>query len=147
MVEPTSSEVDPRQAFAKALGDAIREFLEHNGMQKAEIAEKFGLESRQVFHSYLRDQKHGRRVPAPAYVFYLACTQLGFKFDYEGYRISAKRIKGKGKIERMAKPSDQYTLSFGGNFELADKAGALKVSVKRPPERLELFVSVNAKAS
>lgn len=142
---PTSNDVDAKQAFAKALGDAIREFLEHEGIQKVDVAEDFGVASKQLFHHYLNDRKNGTRVPTPAYVFYLACTRLGFRFDYEGYRISARRIKGES--EQAAKPSGQYTLNFDRTFELSDRTGTLKVTVKRPPERLELLVSVDAKAS
>ena len=144
MAEQISNELDPKQAFAKAIGDAIRQFLDEHGMSQAEIAERWGVESRQKFSSYLLDQGTGHRVPIPAYLFYLACTQLhGFHFDHKGYRISAKPIKGKG--EKAA--SLQSTFEFGKDFELMDKAGTLTVKVKRPPEKIELSVSVDARVT
>lgn len=133
---PTINGVDAKDAFAKALGEAIAKFLEYEGMQKADIAQDFGI-SKQLLDHYLKSP--------PAYMLFLACVRLGLRFDYEGFRISARRIKA--DAQQAAQNYGQYTLNFDRTFELSNKNGTLKVAVKRPPERLELLVSVDAKAS
>ena len=139
--------------FARALGNALNQFLEGKGIRQSDAARTFGLEDKRGkpnkarLNSYCHDSRTGKRPKPDAEILYLACTKLpGFYFDYKGYRISAATLNGSGP-KRSEKPLEQLTLHFDRQFNLTEQAGTVTVKVKRPPGRIELSVSLEAKAS
>lgn len=143
---------DSRREFARAFGDRLKVYLQENGIRQNDAAMLLGLEnkhgkpSKARLNSYCHDSPSGKR-PAPnAEILYLACTRLpDFYFDYRGKRINATTINGHG-TKRPETTAEQLTLHFDRQFNLTDDAGRVTVMVKRPPGRIELSVSVDAKA-
>lgn len=149
---PPVADDDSQKDFAHAFGDALNAFLNNIGMGQSEAARLFELEdkhgkaNRARLHSYCHDSSGGRRPRPDAEILYLACTKLpGFYFDYRGYRISAATLDRDGS-KRSGEPAKQLTFHFDRQFNLTEKTGKVKVRVKRPPGRIELFVSLDAKA-
>lgn len=143
-----SANPDPQQDFARAFGETLQRFLDGK-MGQSEAANLLGLTDkngkprRSRLNSYFRDSANGRRTEASAQILYLACTKLsGFYFDYAGYRLRAVKL-GKKQRERS---DGQMAFTFHRQFDLADEAGNVNVSLKRPSGRIELLVSVDAKS-
>jgi len=139
---------DPQQEFARAFGDALRQYFDSLGKGSTEAATLLGLEERNGknrLNTYFRDTPTGRRTEPSAQILYLACTKLPrFNFEYAGYRISAVKVKGRrGRKES----SDQIPFTFDRQFDLAMDAGNVNVKVKRPSGKIEVVVSLDAKAS
>jgi hypothetical protein len=141
---------DPQQDFARAFGDALSRYLDHHGVGQSEAAELLGLHGkngkprRSRLNCYFHDSTNGTRTEASAQVLYLACAKLrGFYFDYAGYRMKAVKLGEKYR----EKPTEQLAFNFRHQFELADRAGNVNVRVKRPSGRIELSVSLDARAS
>jgi hypothetical protein len=143
---------DSQQDFARALGDALRGFLEGRMLSQAEAAKvlelfgKNGEPRRSRLNTYFRDvpkgKRKGQRTEASAQVLYLACTKLGFQFDYGGYRIRAVKLGEKGR-----KAFDgQTAFNFERQFDLVKNDGNVEVKVKRPAGRIELRISLDAEA-
>src|SRR5690242_19533834 len=95
-----STSADPSQDFAKAFGDALRDYFEKRNLGSTAAAKVLGLpdeNGKNRLNSYFRDT-NGRRAPAAAEILYLACTKLpDFRFEYAGYRIRAIKVNGKSK--------------------------------------------------
>jgi len=133
-------------AFARAFGDALREFLKQTGMSQVDVAKRLGLKdksghpSKSRVNQYLSDSP-----PLPrANVLFLACTELrGFRFEYGGRQLNAAIAR-----KKAGAPPEQMTLRFNRQFNLTDKNGAITergafaVKVKRPSGGIELSVLV-----
>ena len=139
----------PQQEFARAFGDALKRFLDGK-MGQSEAAKLLGLVDangkprRSRLNSYFHDSADGGRTEARALILFLACTKLpGFYFDYAGYRLKAVRLHGK----RREQTSEQLALNFYRKYELAAEAGKIDIKVRRPAGRIEVSVSLDAKAS
>jgi hypothetical protein len=145
---PDIVDADSRQDFARAFGDALNQFLEHRGIRQSDAAKLLGLENGKArLNTYCHDSRKGKRPKPNAEILYLACAKLpGFSFDYKGYRISAATLNGQG-AKRSEKTTEQLTLNFDRQFNLTEQAGSVRVTVKRPPGRIELSVSLDATAS
>jgi hypothetical protein len=141
---------DSQQDFAKAIGDALSQFLEAKGWGQSqaaglhELQDENGKARRSRLNSYFHDgtkgKQKGKRTEVSSQILFLACTKLGFYFDYGGYRLRAVRL---GEKQRE-KAGAQMSFSFQRQFNLTDKAGRVNVKVKRPPGRIELSVSIGA---
>jgi hypothetical protein len=133
---------DSLQDFARAFADALWQYLEGR-MGQSEAAKLLGL-NRSRLNSYFHDLPDGTRKEPKASVLYLACTKFPrFYFDFGGYRMRAVKLGEKHR----EKPTGQLAFSFRRQFELADDAGNVNVRVKKPSGRIELSVSLDAKAS
>jgi len=150
----TSSNSDPPKDFAHAFGDALNDFLQNTQMGQSEAARLLGIEAGEGekrkggarINSYCRDSKDGKRTKPNAEILFLACTKLpGFSFIYNGHRINAETLNGNGS-KPSEQPAKQLTFTFERQFNLTSRQGTVEVKVKRPPGRIELSVSVNAKA-
>jgi transcriptional regulator with XRE-family HTH domain len=143
-------------AFALAFGSALRSFLVDRGMTQVEAARTLGLINKKSgkpnksrLNAYLSDSP-----PVPgAEVLYLACTRFeSFKFEYNGFRISAETIVRK-EAGLRPKPPEQMAFTFNRQFNLTDKKGAVTeegvftVRVKRPPGHVEVLVSLKANSA
>ncbi len=144
------AEADPPEDFATAFGDALNEFLLASGMRQVDLVELFGWQKKtgkSRINSYCRGSKQGRRVSPDAEILCLACTKLpGFSFIYRGHRISAETLSGNGR-KPLKPPAEQLTFEFSRQFNLTRKQGTLAVKVSRPSGRIEVAVSLNARAS
>lgn len=141
------TDADPQQQFARAFGDALKRYFNGLGKGSTEAAALLGLEERNGksrLNSYFYDSSAGRRTEASAQILYLACTKLPrFNFEYAGYRVTAVKVKGRGRKES----ADQIPFTFDRQFDLAMDAGNVNVKVKRPSGKIEVTVSLDAKAS
>jgi hypothetical protein len=152
---PTVVNADTAQDFARAFGDALNEYLKNRPMGQSEAARQLGIETSEPgkrrggsrISSYCRDSKSGKRVTPDAKILYLACTKLpGFSFEYNGYRINAETI-GRNGHEKPREQAEQLTFQFERQFNLTQKQGTVAVRVSRPAGRIEVSVSLNARAS
>lgn len=135
------------QDFARAFGDALIKFLDEKGLTQTEAARRlgFGERGKARINAYCHDSPTRKRPVPQADVLYLICSELGFAFDYKGYRISAETLNGNGRrAEPTAKPPEQLSLEFNRQFYLTDQKGTVSVSFKRPPGRVELTVYLKA---
>jgi len=146
---------DPPKDFAHAFGDALNDFLTQNGIGQSEAARLLGIEvgtggkrkGGARIYSYCRDSKEGKRPKPNAEILCLACTKLpGFSFVYNGHRINAETLNGNG-TKPTEKPAEQLLLGFERQFNLTGKQGTVAVKVKRPPGRIEVSLSLEARAS
>lgn len=134
--------------FARAFGDALAEFLRRNEMTQTEAARQLGLESKKGkarLNTYCHDSRKGHRTKPDAEILYLLCTKLGFNFEYRGYTISAATLNGNGSkpiAKPTAKPTEQLLIQFGGQFNLTDQKRSVAISVRRPPGRIEVALSL-----
>ncbi|MCI0356629.1 MAG: hypothetical protein L0099_16580 [Acidobacteria bacterium] len=138
----------PPQDFARAFGDALSQFLQDRGIKQSDAARQLGLEEKKGkarLNTYCHDSPNGKRRKPDAEILYLVCVKLGFSFEYRGYKISAATLNGKGR--RLEKKAEQLTFRFDRQFGLTDEKGAVRVSVKRPPGRIELSLSLKARSS
>ena len=131
--------------FARAFGDALCAFLLANGMTQADAARKLGLpegKGKARLSTYCHDSTKGRRTKPDAEILYRVCANLGFSFEYEGYKISAAMLNGNsGSV--AAKQTEQLQIEFEGQINLTDQTGAVSVKIKRPPRRIEVTISPN----
>jgi transcriptional regulator with XRE-family HTH domain len=143
-----------QQDFARAFGDALSRFLTRNGISQSEAARQLGIETSEEgkrkggarISSYCRDSKQGKRPKPDAEILYLVCTRFpGFSFIYKNYRISAETLNGNG-AKSSEEAAEQLTLGLERQFDLTDKRGTVSVKVKRPPGRIEVSLSLEAKA-
>jgi hypothetical protein len=146
---------DPPKDFARAFGDALSDFLADQNIGQSEAARLLGLEAGEGgkrkggarIYSYLHDSKDGKRTKPDAEVLFLACTKLqGFSFVYNGHKINAEALNGNG-ARPPERPAEQLTLEFERQFNLTRRQGTVEVKVSRPPGRIAVSVSLNARAS
>jgi transcriptional regulator with XRE-family HTH domain len=129
--------------FARVFGDSLRAFLDESGISYAEAARRLNVE-RATLATYWTDDKDGKRNKARAELLFRACTELGFEFEFNGYKIGVRSM-GQPKRQGVPKQSEQLNLDFSRQFKLTEDEG--KVSVKlsrRHPGRLEFVVSLEA---
>ena len=142
---------DSQLEFARAFGDALWKFLDGRMTQidatkLLGLLDKNGKPKRSTLNSYFRDSADGKRIEPLASVLFLACTRLpGFYFDHDGYRLKAVRLDKKKKTSDAT--YGQLPFNFQRRFDLVEQAGKLNVKVKRPSGRIEVSVSLDAKAS
>ena len=149
------SDTDASKDFAHAFGDALNDFLTRRNIGQSAAARLLGIEAAKGekrkggarIYSYCRDSKGGYRPNPDGEIVYLACSRLdGFYFDYKGYRISAATVNGNG-AKPIDKPAEQLTFEFERQFKLTGNAGIVAVKMKRPRGRIEVSISLDAKAS
>jgi len=139
MEDPANS-----QDFARAFGDALSLFLEERGITQAEAARRLGLpteKGKARLNTYCHDSTRGKRPKPDAEILYLVCAELGFAFEYRGYKISAATLNGNGSKPKE-KPVDQLQIEFDGQFKLTDQTGTVSINVKRPTGRIEVALSL-----
>lgn len=134
------------QDFARAFGDALFKFLQEKGLTHTEVSNllKLGERGNARLYSYFHDSRKGTRPVPAAEILYLVCTELGFEFEYKGYRITAGSLNGNGTRPVVEKPAEQLPLEFNAQFNLTDNKGTVDVSFKRPPGRVEFSVRLKA---
>jgi transcriptional regulator with XRE-family HTH domain len=130
------------QDFARAFGDALKRFLDAHGVTESEAAGKLGLGKARI-NTYCHDSAKGKRSSPDAEVLYLACSVLGFEFEYNGYRINANTLAGIA-VKPNETPLKQLSFEFDRQFYLTDDAGTVSVSIKRPSGSVEVSVSLRA---
>lgn len=133
------------QDFARAFGDALFKFLEEKGWTHTEVSNrlKLGERGNARLSSYFHDSQKGTRPAPAAEILYLVCTELGFEFEYKGYRITAGSLNGAGS-KPVEKPAEQLKIEFSGQFNLTDNKGTVAVSLKRPPGRAAVSIELKA---
>ena len=134
--------------FARAFGDGLRNFLKKKGMDQSDASKQLGLgaSGKARLNTYCHDSPRGTRPKPNAELLYLVCVTLGFEFEYNGHRISAATLNGNGASG--AKPAqeqpEQLVLEYDRQFDLTNQRGTVSVSLKQPPGRVELLVSLKA---
>ena len=127
--------------FARVFGDSLKAFLDAEGITYTSAAVRLGVE-RATLYTYWTDDKSGKRKKPRVELLFLACTELGFEFEYNGNRITATAL-GTPKAVRMPK-EEQLHLDFSRKFNLTDDDGVVSVQLKRHPGRVEFSVSLKA---
>lgn len=132
--------------FARAFGDALEAFLEGKGISHADVARKLGLGKRGVSRlgTYCHDATNGTRATPSAAFLYHVCSGLNFEFEYNGYRVSQSAFNGNGSKPKKTSAGEQLSFEFDGQFNLTEDKGAVSVSVRRPPGRIEISLSLRA---
>jgi transcriptional regulator with XRE-family HTH domain len=129
--------------FARAFGDALYQFLLANGMTQAEAARRLGLpggKGKARLSTYCHDSRKGRRAKPDAEILYRVCVNLGFSFEYGGYKISAAVLNNAdGRVAE--EQIEQLQIEFEGQINLSNQTGTASVKVRRPPRRIELAIS------
>ena len=134
---------DPRD-FGRVFGAALAQFLKDKGMKQSEAVRQLGLEmnkGKARLNTYCRGTSKGSWPTPDARILYLLCTKLGFAFKYNGYTISAATLNGNGP-RPVEKPVEQLQIEFDGQFDLTDQQGTVSISVKRPPGRIAVVLSL-----
>jgi transcriptional regulator with XRE-family HTH domain len=130
--------------FGRAFGDALSAFLDGRGITQSDAANRLGLDKagKARISTYCHDSPKGTRPRPSAEILYLACAELGFAFEYRGYKITAAALNGSSKA--VVKPAEQLSFPFNGQFDLTDEKGTVSVTVKRPPGRIEVSLTLRA---
>ena len=138
--EPTASD-----GFARAFGDALRAFLDENGIGPSDAAKRLGLGKKGVSRlgTYCHDSTKGKRATPSAEMLYLICSTLDFEFAYKGCKISTPTLGMNGSRGLRPQPQ-QLSLPFNRQFYLSDDKGTVSVSVRRPAGRVEVSISLKA---
>src|ERR1700683_3111873 len=126
--------------FARAFGDSLKRFLDAYGMTESEAARTLGLGKARI-NTYCHDSTDGKRSSPDAEVLYLACSLLGFEFEYNGYKINASTLEGVA-VKPIEMPLEQLSFEFDRQFYLTDDGGTVSVSIKRPAGSVEVPVSL-----
>jgi len=131
--------------FGKAFGDALSKFLLVKGLTPSGVSEllALGTGGKARLNTYLHDSRAGTRPKPSAEVLYKLCTQLGFEFEYNGYKISAVTVNG-NRPTPSATPAEQLPLEFNRQFDLTEGRGTVSVRVKRPLGRIEVRLALKA---
>ena len=129
--------------FSRAFGTALDQFLRKKGMNQSDAAKALGLGDRgkSRLNTYCHDSPKGVRRKPNAEMLYLLCVNLGFAFEYRGYKISAAMLNGNGR-KSPERPAEQLLIEFEGQFNLTDQIGTVSINVKRPPGRIEVGLSL-----
>jgi transcriptional regulator with XRE-family HTH domain len=139
----TASDVESPD-FARAFGDALSQFLQARGITQAEAARRIGLakgKGKARLNTYCHDSTKGKRAKPDAEILYRVCAELGFAFEYRGYKISAAVLNGNG-TKPIKKQIEQLEIEFDGQFSLTDQTGTISIHVRRPPGRIEVALSL-----
>ena len=128
--------------FASAFGDALRQFLQEKQLSQTDAADRIGLSKRgrARINTYCHGYSNGTRPKPSAEILYLLCTQLGFAFEYKGYKLSAATLNGRPKP--AAGKAEQLPLPLNRQFDLTDQQGTVSLTVKRPPGRVEVSLAL-----
>jgi transcriptional regulator with XRE-family HTH domain len=131
------------EEFARAFGDALDRFLRTRGLNQSDAAKALGLgdEGKARLNTYCHDSPKGIRRKPNAEMLYLLCVNLGFAFEYKGYKIGAATLNGNGR-KSHERPAEQLLIEFDGQFNLTDQTGIVSINVKRPPGRIEVGLSL-----
>lgn len=131
--------------FARAFGNALEKFLREREITQTQASERLGLGKygNARLSAYCHDSPKGKRPSPDAEILYRVCTELGFEFDYKGYRITAESLNG-SRPESIGKAAEQLRLEFSGQFNLTDQEGTVSVTFNRPPRRVDLSVRLKA---
>jgi transcriptional regulator with XRE-family HTH domain len=111
-------------------------------MTQAEAARRLGLpggKGKARLSTYCHDSTKGRRTKPDAEILYRVCANLGFSFEYGGYKISAAVLNGNGGMV-VEKQTEQLQIEFEGQINLTDQTGTVSIQVKRPPHRIEVSI-------
>jgi hypothetical protein len=129
--------------FARAFGDALDQFLRRKGLNQSDAAKALGLgdEGKARLNTYCHDSPKGIRRKPNAEILYLLCVNLGFAFEYKGFKISASTLNGNSR-KSPERPAEQLLIQFDGQFNLTDQTGTVAIIVKRPPGRIEVGLSL-----
>jgi len=136
-----------QQDFARAFGDALNTFLQQEQITQSDAAKRLGLNKpgknggKARLSAYCHDSPKGKRPKPSAEILYLVCAELGFAFEYKGYKISAATFSGNG-TRKVEKPVEQLEIKFEGQFNLTDEKGNVSISVKQPPGRIAVVLSM-----
>jgi len=128
--------------FARSFGDALRNFLNTKGITPAAAARQLGVE-RATLSTYWTERDKGERAKARVELLFRACTELGFEFEYNGYRITAEAIGAKAEAIPKSHPK-QLQIDFEQDFELANEQGSVSLNLKRKSGQLEFSVRLQA---
>jgi transcriptional regulator with XRE-family HTH domain len=133
------------EEFARAFGDALARFLRERGLRQSDVAKRLGLGRRGEarLSTYCHDSRKGKRANPNAEVLYRVCTELGFEFEYKGYKITAATLNGH-RPRQAEKAPEQLRLEFSGQFDLTQKKGTASVRCNRAPRRVDLTVYLEA---
>ena len=127
--------------FARAFGNALKAHLDSEGIDYAKAAPRLRIR-KQTLSTYWTDDKKGKRKKPRAELMYLACVEFKFKFEYNGYTVTAETL---GKAMEASKPSsEQLNLDFSRQFNLTEDNGQIQVSLKRRTGNVEFSVSLKA---
>lgn len=144
---PAIVDTDAPEDFASAFGDALAGYVRDRNMKQNDLVELLGLDAKIGKARISTYCKGGKRVKPNAEILCLACSRLpGFSFIYRGYRISAATVGGNG-TKPPEVPAEQLTLGFERQFNLTGKLGTVAVRVSRPQGRIEVSLSLEARAS
>jgi len=127
--------------FARTFGDALKEHLDKKGIDYAKAAPLLGV-TKAALSTYWNDDKNKKRRKPRAELLFLACMNLEFAFEFNGFRISAATLGN-----RSTKPvavSEQLHLDYYRQFKLTDDDGRVSVRLKRGPDRVDFSVSLKA---
>jgi hypothetical protein len=69
---------------------------------------------------------------------------LNFEFEYNGCRVSESAFNGNGSGPKGAPAREQLSFEFDRQFNLTEDKGAVSVTVRRPPGRIEISLSLKA---
>lgn len=129
--------------FARAFGDALKSFLDARDITYTSAADQLGVE-RETLYTYWTDDKDGRRRKPRVELLFLACVELGFEFEYKGFRIGAEAVKTRKPSKKPKKNEEQLRLEYAREFNLTDDDGKVAVRMKRQLGRIELSMSLKA---
>ncbi|MGC2321307.1 MAG: helix-turn-helix domain-containing protein [Terriglobales bacterium] len=130
--------------FACAFGDAFQKFLEDHEITQSDAADRLGLKrgGKARINTYCHDSPKGTRPKPSAEILYLACTKLGFSFEYQGYKIGAAELNGNARPGKDR--TEQLSLPLERQFDLTEHNGIVSVTVRRPPGRVVVSLSLKA---
>jgi transcriptional regulator with XRE-family HTH domain len=128
-------------SFSRTFGDALQAFLDAKEITYAAAARKLGVE-RATLGTYWKDNEQGKRPKPRAELLFRACRDLGFEFEYNGYRITVE-VLGKPTAREEA-PKEQLHHDFSRQFTLTEDDGQVTVKLKRHPGTVEFSVSLKA---
>lgn len=137
----------PFDDFSDAFGNALQGFMTAKGLSQTDVADQIGLSSksgRARINTYCHLPPNGKRPKPSAEILYLLCTKLGFAFEYNGYKISAATLNGRGKLKTTPKEEEQLPLPLERQFDLTGQSGTVSVVVKRPSAKVEVSLSLKA---
>jgi hypothetical protein len=127
--------------FARVFGDALKAHLDARGINYTTAAAQLNVE-RATLYTYWKGNKDGKRRKPRMELLFLACAELGFQFEYNGFRITAEAL---GRRKAVKEPKhEQLRLDYSRKFNLTEDEGLVSVRLKRHPGRVEFSVALQA---